>query len=47
MWAKWTKLCEANVKHYDEHPVRHMAMAVGYTVVASVGVVLAAKKAAK
>lgn len=36
MWEKWTRLCEANVKHYNEHPGEHMAIVVG---ILAVGVV--------
>lgn len=33
MWTKWTKLSQANVDHYNEHPGEHAAIIAGIVVV--------------
>lgn len=29
LWDKWTKLCQANVDHYNNHPKEHAAIVAG------------------
>ena len=47
MWKAWTKLAQANLDHYNEHPAQHNLLTVVFGVVGVVGTMVAARKVAE
>ena len=47
MWKQWTKLSQANVDHYNEHPGTHNAAAFALAAVGVVWMGIVARKLIK
>jgi hypothetical protein len=43
----WTKICQANLEHYNNHPTRHKTIIVAYAGVLYVGAHKLGKRLAK
>ena len=47
MWKAWTKLAQANLDHYNDHPAQHNLLTVVLGAIGVVGIRVAARKAAE